>query len=314
MYWLALLVAAAPASHLYHVDLSRAVVATPDGAALAEALNDARAKKQGRLRVERERLLTRRGRMRPGAYEAQVDALNQRIEAAEAELTELQDAGLAPILDRMDALLRAQAKAEPTARTVALADVGLLAPNRLCDRTGWLAQAYRGEAKSPPELGACRVGAVAMVRVTEAMQATKRASDRARRLQKLQDKRQAELDRFRQELTKLSAKARATKDARMAAEAARQKEGLDARFARYQAEIADAERAAQTRLRGDIEDLAHRAQRKHRGVVFVEAGPEASTLEPRCDATRWVASVLDGQGDPNALPPACAALLVPPAP
>lgn len=307
MIWLALIVSATPA-HLYHVDLARAVRATPEGQALAEQIREAREKKQGRLQVERQRLLARRARMTAEAYANRVDALNARIDAAEAELDAMQDERLAPLLARMDGLL-ANWNAEPAeARTVALADVALLAPRRLCDRTGRLAEAFRGDAEAAPaQIGACAVKAYARVRLAEALQANEVARARAKALRALQAERQAELDRFRQELSRLAAQARQKKDPRMAEEAAAQKAALDQRFTRYQEEIAAAERAAEVRVRAKLDAAAQAAARAHDGVVFTGAGPTTETWAPACDATAWLVATIDGADPARALPPGCAA-------
>jgi len=312
--WLALL-AAAPPTHLYHVDLSRAVVATVEGKALLERLETTRGEKQGILHAERERLLMRRGNLSEAAYAARVEELNGRIEAAERLLEAEQQRGLEPILAVMDQQLARLEELEPRARTVALADTKLIGPRRLCDRTAWLAEAFRAQAakkppvKPPPEIGACKVSALAVVRAAEAMAKTRIAKARSAALKALQDKRQSELDMARKEVTRLAAKARETKDARMATEAANQKKSLDAQFTRFQGELADAERAAETTLEGELEAAVTRAQKASPGLVVVElaAGAKAPAwAKQACDITEWVRALIDKEAEPEALPAGCA--------
>lgn len=304
MFWLALL-AAVPTTHLYHVDLSRAVVATPEGRAAQAQLEAAREEQQARLQVQRERLLTRRGSLSPTAYTARVDALNHDIEVAEASLDSLQQEKVAPIVARFEALLAAEAKRVPTTRTVVLDDGNLLVPRPLCDRTGWLAQAYRGEAKPARADEACRVGRLAQVNLSEVLSKSRLAEAETRALATMQDKRQAELDRFRQEVTRLSAEARQSQDPRMAREAEGQRADLEQRFSRFQAELSAAERAAQTRTRAKLDAVVRAAQERHPKVVFLAAGPGLEGLDPTCEASPWILARLDG-GDPaEPLPAAC---------
>ncbi len=293
MFWLALL-AAVPPTHLYHVDLSRAVVVTAQGRAAKAQLLQARSGKQARLHTQRERLLTQRGSMTAAAYGARVEALNKQIATAEADLEQLQDELVGPIVEKLDDLLATEAQRVPSARIVALADLTLMAPNGLCNRTGWLAQAYRGQAKSPKPIRACVMDRFAYVRVPQVLRDIKGAAAEDRKIRALQDKRQDELDRFRKEVTRLGAEARKTGDPRMAKELAGQIADLDRRYAAYQAEVGDAERAAQTRMRANLDTWIAKAQKRYPRVIFVEADDAMPRLEPACDATRWLGGLIDG--------------------
>lgn len=304
MLWLAL-IAAVPTTHLYHVDLSRAVLATAEGRAAQAQVSQARQERQSRLQVQRERLLTRKSSMNPAAFAARVDSLNQQIEAAEAALEKLQQDKVDPIVAKLDAILAKEALRNPAYKTVALADVPVLKPRRLCDRTGWLAEAYRGEAKAPVEIGACRVQRFAGVHVHRALTESTISQAEDRRLRALQDKRQQELDRLRKEVTRLSAEARRSKNTRMATEAERQRTDLDRRFARFQAELASAERVALTKARRRLDEAVAQAQKAHPQVVFVDTSSKPSMPEPQCDATQWLVQVIDGGADVQALPGHC---------
>lgn len=292
MFWLALL-AAAPPTHLYYVDLSRAVVVTAEGRAAKAQVLQARSGKQARLHTQRERLLTQRGSMTAAAYGTRVESLNTQIAAAEGELEQLQDKLVGPIVDKLDAILSVEAKRVPSARTVALSDLAVMAPNGLCNRTGWLAQSYRGEARPLKPIKACLMRRFAYVRVAEVLRNLEDSVAEDRKIRALQDRRQDDLDRFRKEVTRLAAEARKQGDARMAKEVAGQKADLNRRYAAYQAEVSDAERAAHSRMRAQLDSWVATAQKRYPQLIFVAADDIGERFEPACDATRWVGGLVD---------------------
>ncbi|MCB9646038.1 MAG: OmpH family outer membrane protein [Deltaproteobacteria bacterium] len=302
---LLLTLAASPADGvlLYHVDLARALAATPEGKAVQLEVRKARERRQADLQSERERLLARRGSLTAQAYAAEVEALNTRVDGAESALGELQDRLLAPLLDKAQAILRAQDAREPGSRTVALADVPLMAPNRLCERTAWLAEALRGQATAPAALEVCRVRAFAVVDMQAALQQMPSAEAEARRLSGLESQRQEELERFKKALAKLEEAQRAAPERRRQEEIDAQREALDGRFLRYQGELAQAERAAHTRLRDRLDAAVVAGRKAHPQVAFVEK-VEGLDLGPTCDASGWVGQRAEGQKD-AALPAGC---------
>jgi Skp family chaperone for outer membrane proteins len=303
--WL-LLLAAAPADGvlLYHVDPSRAVLATPAGKAVQAQLRQARQRREADLTTERQRLLSRRGGLSAEAYAAEVEALNAKVDGAEAALERLQDDLLAPILEKMQAILRAQDAREPGARTVDLSEVPLLHPNRLCERTAWLAEALRGEAKAPAALPGCRARVFAVVDLQAALQTMDSAQAEARRLGALEGQRQEELDRFKRALSALEAEQRASPDPKRREEIEAQRAALDARFLQYQGELAQAERAAHTRLKARLDEAVAEARRAHPQVAFVER-TEGPALTPSCDVTEWVAKRAEDRVPLAELPAAC---------
>jgi F0F1-type ATP synthase membrane subunit b/b'/uncharacterized coiled-coil protein SlyX len=231
--------------------------------------------------------------MTAAAYGTRVESLNTQIAAAEGELEQLQDKLVGPIVDKMDAILSVEAKRVPSARTVALSDLAVMAPNGLCNRTGWLAQSYRGEARPLKPIKACLMRRFAYVRVAEVLRNLEDSVAEDRKIRALQDRRQDDLDRFRKEVTRLAAEARKKGDARMAKEVAGQKADLNRRYAAYQAEVSDAERAAHSRMRAQLDSWVAKAQKRYPQLIFVAADDIDERLEPACDATRWVGGLVD---------------------
>lgn len=298
--WLGLLAAAAP-PHVYHVDLSRAALALEEGEAARARILAAREARTAQLQDQRQRLLVRRGRMPPSAYAKAVDALNASYAAAETELDELQAKLLGPMTERLEALI---AKAN-TGDTVVLVadDVEILRPNRLCDRTAWLVEAYRGKDAAPERVAVCRRKSFARLRVAEVVKGLPEAEKAARRLKALQAKRQQSLDRRKRAVDALTKRAATSADPRLAEEAAAQRDTLDQDFLRFQNEIQAEETAASTRLRRRATDAGERAARAHPDVLFYVGEPLGR--KPACDVTAWVLELAQGAAEVAGLPGGC---------
>ena len=301
--WLGLLATAASPAYVYHVDLSRAALALEEGKQAQQTLRAAREKRASRLQQAKSRLLARRGAMSPQAYAAAVDALNAEFAAAEAELDQMQVDLLGPMTAKFEQII-AGARTEADVVVVLDDGVELVRRDRLCDRTAWLVERYRGGEAPPTRLSACRVRGFVRVRADDAVKALPEAETEARRLDALQAKRQETLQRLERALSELERTAAGGQDPRLLQEIAAQRQTLDQQFLRFQGEIRAEETAARTRLDRRLRDAAARAAGLHRDVLFV-VGPALEGATPQCDGTAWVVQIAGGEGDPKALPAGC---------
>lgn len=264
-----LAVVAAP---LFTVDLQAAVADTDAGRTAKDQLETAVARANDEATARRDRLLAQQPDLEPDAFEASRQALNRRVEASEARLAAREQALLAPILARFDALIR-EVEAATGGRVIDVAPRRVAGQPAACDLTEALARRFeRGRvAVGQAQRTRCTPTAVARVDAAEAIAGT----PAARRIVAARD-----ADRER-----LGAALAALRDAGGDLERAR----------RLRAQIAARDEAAQDALERAVHGAMVTLAGRHPNTVWLAADAAVAAGLPNvCSGTPYVRRELGG--------------------
>lgn len=269
------LVAAPSGVLVLHVDLQGVVERLPEAQTLAQRISAERSRLQADLQKAEAAY-----RQRPpvgAAREEALAALEQQRKDAEAQLTTMEQEGLAPILKKLRARLPAD--------TYGLDQLPILRPDPRCDRTTGLSAAEAGPKPGPASAPACRYTRWLVVDFDQALRDSQVAQRTTKSLDVLRDQRQRALEEELRRL-RLSGKGEVVLA-----------EAYGAEQANLQRKETEAEQALEAKLLEVLLGL------EGPGVLVTEK-PEGVklTLAP-CDVTTWATSHLDGQDTPL---PACA--------
>ncbi len=302
----------APVTEVYTVDLGRAILATPAGKSISAELSKLHRAEEAEIRKAEDALASRRDRIAPKDYAAEVERLQQRIAGAEKRLGAKQDELLAPQLERMRAFLKlGEKRAKGEIRIVAKTDAPFVAPPKPCDATAWLTEAAKaGAVKAPPKRSpACRFSHFLYVDFDEVLKQTRDAKGAMAELDATKEKYQSELDLWQKQLAELDAKANETGDPKWRREHTRLAREVEEKYGRLQQQLAEKELKAQSRLYGEIEATLVRIAAQVKGIAFVERlSGSTLSLEPRCEVSEWVAGLVDEHATVADLKAACPAL------
>lgn len=282
--WTLLLIATLPPTHaldVRFVDLQQLVLASPLGERAADHLAAARADAQARIDAARRDLA--RTALTPPKRSQREAALAREMKRAEASLEVLQGELLDPILAQYE---HRRLGLEAEGRAVARLDqVALIGWPDSCEVT----DALRTEEN--PALGnraECRAQRIRTVDLGALAASSPEALRRQAELDALRDDRQAVIDKDRQIIQFLEAKA-ATPAERT--EAARKRAKLDARVRRFRERLAAETEAAQEAVLDGLYARIARAAKGLEGVLIVDgAAPEWSL--PVEDGQAWAETLL----------------------
>ncbi|MEL6188842.1 MAG: hypothetical protein AAFU79_29835 [Myxococcota bacterium] len=282
--WTLLLIATLPPTHaldVRFVDLQQLVLASPLGERAADHLAAARADAQARIDAARRDLA--RTALTPPERSQREAALAREMKRAEASLEVLQGELLDPILAQYE---HRRLGLEAEGRAVARLDqVALIGWPDSCEVT----DALRTEEN--PALGnraECRAQRIRTVDLGALAASSPEALRRQAELDALRDDRQAVIDKDRQIIQFLEAKA-ATPAERT--EAARKRAKLDARVRRFRERLAAETEAAQEAVLDGLYARIARAAKGLEGVLIVDgAAPEWSL--PVEDGQAWAETLL----------------------
>lgn len=303
------LMAATSPMEVYTVDLGRAVLQTPEGKSIAGELSKRHRESEAEIRKREDLVASRRSRLAPEDYTAEVERLQRSIEAAERSLAAEQDELLAPQLERMRGLMSdGEAKAGGAIRIVAQTDAPFVGASKACDLTTWLARAAKAGRveKSPPRDDACRFRHFFYVRFDDVITQMKSAQKAMARLDQVKERYQSELDMWQKQLREVAAKADETKDPKWSREHTRLAREIEQKYGRLQEKLEREELAAQSELYGRIEATLGRIAAQVEQVGFVERLDGAKvSLSPRCEISSWTAALLNGDATVDDLKKVC---------
>ena len=283
--WTLLLIATlppTPALDVRFVDLQQLVLASPLGETAADHLAAARADAQARIDAARSELA--RTALTPPQRAQREVALAREMERAESSLEALQDELLGPILAQYE---HRRLGLEAEGRAVARLDrVALIGWPDSCEVT----DALRTEKSPAPRRGGaeCRAVRIRTVDLGALAASSPDALRRQAELDALRDERQSVIDKDRQIIQFLEAKAETPAER---AEAARKRAKLDARVQRFRERLAAETEAAQEAVLDRLYARIARAAKRLEGVLIVDgAAPEWSL--PVENGQAWAETLL----------------------
>lgn len=301
-----LLAPAAPPEQVVWVDVKRAILGTPDGRAAKAKLKRKHELFQREIRGKEQRLIHERQKFDPSRYDEEVEKIQKEVRQRQEALEKEQQALLEPIVKKMEGLLEAQNARPGGPHVLDVTKQPLVAPPDKCDLTSWLIRAY-----AAPRIGApkptfpCRFEAFVYVDFDRALAGSAAGKAATKKLDAKKAEAQADIDRRQRELREMKASAEMSRPA-VKQEYEQRRRALAQRFARYQADLRKEEIRTEGALYEKLESAIGKMAKGLPKVLFIEhLEGQKEKLDPRCDATEWAATAVDGKASVASLVEAC---------